>query len=184
MKRNWLLAALAVIVLCVALSFGAAKAEEAKQRVYRMPQALITIEAGAFEGTNASEVYLSDSVKSIGDRAFANMPNLRIIRIPKETIFIGEGAFDGQRALTIIGVAGSYADKWASEHGYRFISIDVWFAQRSGFGPVGGTLGRIIADEVDIQKQMITGLFETLDGVFNTDPSGRPEMYPIEYDFP
>lgn len=53
------------------------------------------IGASAFEGCNAAYAYIPSSVKTIGDRAFANCKNLEEVAINSEDIEFGVDAFIG-----------------------------------------------------------------------------------------
>lgn len=90
-----------------------------------MPAALTKIGDNAFAGTSAEWIKLSDQVVEIGDRAFADCPNLEEIYIPESTYRISNSAFEGiQKELTIYGQNGSYAEFYAIKHGFKFISIE------------------------------------------------------------
>ena len=65
------------------------------------PGALITIENEAFYGISASYVYLSDSVRSIGNGAFAGCPNLKYVRIPMNCTSIASDAFPAGTVLLV-----------------------------------------------------------------------------------
>ena len=61
-----------------------------------LPNALETVEAGAFRGSQSAEcIRLSDGVRSIGAHAFADCTNLRLAVLPSSVESIGEGAFEG-----------------------------------------------------------------------------------------
>lgn len=85
---------------------------------------------GGFDGCSALEsVRLPDTVETLYSDAFCNCGSLRDIYIPASVTEIeyseedeyeyGEltGCSDN---LTIHGVAGSYAERWAAEHGFGF----------------------------------------------------------------
>ena len=85
-----------------------------------LPAGLKIIEAEAFEGTAIRSVALPARVEVIGDRAFANIPTLRGIHIPEKTRIIARSAFSGSDQVTITGVPGSYARRFARENGIPF----------------------------------------------------------------
>lgn len=82
---------------------------------FTVPAIVTEIDDEAFEGISASVVTMSDSVTSIGSRAFAECPNLRQIYIPAETT-IANDAFEDVSGLTIFGTAGSPAETFAAAH--------------------------------------------------------------------
>ena len=88
-----------------------------------LPAAVATIGEEAFTGGAFSFVKLSDKTASIGSRAFADCPNLTYIYIPAATKKIAANAFAGVDGLTILGASGSYAETYATKHGYTFIAV-------------------------------------------------------------
>ena len=67
-------------------------------------------------------VRLPETVEEIGDDAFRACTSLKDIYIPASVTEISEFAMDsGREDLTIHGVAGSYAERWAAEHGCGFV---------------------------------------------------------------
>lgn len=90
---------------------------------FQIPAEITTIEDEAFERCAFTYVRLSGSLMSIGNRAFAECPNLRHIVIPESTISIADDAFADVTVLTIHGASGSYAEQFASQNGYRFEPI-------------------------------------------------------------
>ena len=90
-----------------------------------LPENLVEIEAEAFSDCLGKWIKLSENVKSIGNRAFANCPNLTQIYIPDRTVIISATAFEGiSNPLTIYGEAGSYAEFYANKNGFRFVAIE------------------------------------------------------------
>lgn len=87
-----------------------------------LPAELLMIHDEAFVGGIFIYVKLSDKTTSIGNRAFANCPNLRYIFIP-DGAKINENAFDGITELTIIGVSDKDIESYALRHGFKYLSI-------------------------------------------------------------
>ena len=184
MKHFRIFIMFALVMLFLTLSCACAEEDHRAFSVFRMPTALQVIEEGAFENTSPNVVYLPDKVEYIGDRAIAGTP-LNAIFIPRSTIFIGKDAFADPSEMVIIGVPGSYAEDWARQHGYRFIYMDLWITDQTGHGQVW---------RLDSNRHWKSALPDGLEGmrwVFrfssensSTNPKDRPEMYPIEYDFP
>ena len=83
------------------------------------PNKLTVIESEAFDSAAPTFVWLTDSVSTIGDRAFATCVNLHFIRIPSSCHNIGDGAFPADTVLLV-----DYGDdvyNYAIGNGYRFI---------------------------------------------------------------
>ena len=87
---------------------------------FRLPAELTVIEEDAFASTAVSYLMLPESLASVGEGAFSQIPTLTAVYIPEATTYIGNGAFSGAGELTVYGVAGSYAQAWADENGLRF----------------------------------------------------------------
>ncbi len=87
-----------------------------------LPAALARIEEEAFMGCSFAYIKLSENVTSIGNKAFADCPYLVHIYIPQKTTAIADDAFYGMTGLVIHGTAGSYAEEYASLHGFTFQS--------------------------------------------------------------
>ena len=99
-------------VLSVFLSIGA----EARAETQILPSELTTIEEEAFAGdTSLDEVMLPEGMVSIGPRAFAGS-SLARINLPFSLDSIAEDAFQGAEP-TAAATAGTYAYRWAVEHG-------------------------------------------------------------------
>ena len=92
--------------------------------VLTMPAALQIIDEEAFYGsTSVDRVVLSNKVTEIRSRAFANS-TLSEINLPASITYIAEDAFDGPDKVTVSATEGSYAYRWAVEHGYISEEID------------------------------------------------------------
>ena len=73
------------------------------------------------ECTNLKRITIPDSVVRIGESAFSDCTNLENILIPDSVKSIGSSAFGNCTNMTrIIGISGSYAEKWAEENGVEF----------------------------------------------------------------
>ncbi len=86
-----------------------------------IPTSVTSIEDEAFAGGGFTFVKLSDQTVSVGRRAFANCRNLRYVYIPAAITSIDSSAFDSEAELTILGEAGSAAEKIAWELWFDFI---------------------------------------------------------------
>ena len=180
--KTALLVSCLLLLLC-AFSFGLAEASGQEEAVFTLPSALTEIQSGAFEGTAASVVYLPDRISRIDSRTFADMPNLRTVYIPRATRYIADDAFSGTKDLTIRGHFGSYAQIWALIHHLRFEHIEVWGLNPFGWDWAGKPcpLSRVKADSEDPHKPLFANLLEA--DIF-ASPKDKPEMYPVDYDFP
>lgn len=169
----------------VVLSVACAETYEPGIPVLVMPESLIRIEESAFENTAANGVILSEAVEYIGERAFADMPNFKVACIPEATSFIADDAFDGHDDLVIVGISGSYAHRWAAEHGYAFIHMDLWAG--SFDNPIRRrralryTAAYETASAAPVAANRMGG---TVGETTKAAPKDKPEMYPIDYDFP
>ena len=89
-----------------------------------LPSSLLLIEDSAFEGTAFSAAVLPDTVRAVGDRAFARMPNLRVLNIPDSLTQLGRDAFSGSEAVTLLGSPGGMAQGYAQANAVRFQALE------------------------------------------------------------
>ena len=88
--------------------------------VLKLPEALKTIEAGAFQNVSANVVDLrSTQVSSIGDGAFSGCVDMVAAYLPSSVKFIGDGAFYGCLNLVIFCEQGSEAEAYAVRNGFE-----------------------------------------------------------------
>lgn len=83
------------------------------KKQFHVPQQLKAIENEAFEGIDAHQIILSESVTSIGEKAFANCQHLGIIYIPESVKEIALDAFAGDEIITLQVKENSYAHQFA-----------------------------------------------------------------------
>ncbi len=88
-----------------------------------LPPMLMAIEEEAFAGIAAKTVEVTENVVSIGPRAFADCKNLREITIPANVTEIDDSALSGCENVTVYGVKGSEAERFATENGFAFAEI-------------------------------------------------------------
>lgn len=70
------------------------------------------------------EIVIPDSVKIIGDNAFADCGELKKITIPASVTYIGEDVFwKNGKDVAIHGYSGSYAQKYAKAHNIAFVEL-------------------------------------------------------------
>ena len=89
-----------------------------------IPDSVTIIGECAFsECTSLESITIPNSVISIEDEAFGGCKNLKSVIIPGSVTTIGEDVFWGCTKLeSLIGVPGSYAEKWAEENNIPFIT--------------------------------------------------------------
>ena len=98
----------------------------------KLPAYVTVIEDEAFEGTALVKVELPETVRSLGERSFANISTLQEVRIPLATKYIASTAFDGSYRTTITAPANSYAKAYARTHGLPFSPIVMFCASVQG----------------------------------------------------
>ena len=76
----------------------------------------------AFRGDGLRVVTLPPSVQTIGRQTFADCPTLKEVRFGHALCRIGEDAFAGSHPLLVAPVVGSFARKYAEQHGLRFMT--------------------------------------------------------------
>ncbi len=111
--------------------------------VMALPSSLTAIEEGAFEGTAFSAALLPDTVRSIGERAFARMPRLHVVNIPDSLTALGRDAFSGSGAVTLLGSPDGMARTYAEANGISFQALEEalpvpqndLLLRRADFGP-------------------------------------------------
>ncbi len=75
-----------------------------------------------FKNTDVTCVTLPDSVSAIGWFAFYGCDQLQRVTLGEAVTTIGYAAFDGcPKSMTIGGVTGSYAEKYAMSYGLQFV---------------------------------------------------------------
>ena len=88
-----------------------------------LPEKLRLIEARAFQNcTSLSEIILPENLEKIVSQAFEDCTNLTDITIYDKVTSISTSAFNNipKEQLTIHGIAGSYANTFATTNGYAF----------------------------------------------------------------
>ena len=96
------------------------------EKAFVLPPLLTQIGEEAFEGTAGEYVFLSDELVSIEGKAFSNMPFLQYVYISPFTEQIAADILYQTLDVIIISAAGSFAEKWALQSGYRFIEAKEW----------------------------------------------------------
>ena len=87
-----------------------------------LPKALEKISAGAFMGGVFKSVKIPEGVTFIGNKAFAECPNLVQIEIPASVTVIATDAFEGTDGFVIYCPKGSYAETFAQYYKYMYVA--------------------------------------------------------------
>lgn len=70
------------------------------------------VEAGAFEGSELTEVVLPEGVEDIGDGAFTGASGLRRLNLPSSLTHIGAAFVNGPARLSVRAVYGTYGHRY------------------------------------------------------------------------
>jgi len=90
-----------------------------------IPDSVTGIGDGAFcFCSGLTEVVIPDSCSSIGACAFMMCWNLSSVTIPAGVTDIGDRAFEGCSNLVLTVEGGSYAERYAMEYGFSYITTD------------------------------------------------------------
>ena len=88
------------------------------------PDTFETLDYGAFYSCKDLEkVVLSPSVDNLGENTFRLCSSLKSVTIPAADIQINAKAFEANTGVTLIGVAGSYTEKYAKGMGLTFQAL-------------------------------------------------------------
>ena len=92
---------------------------------YVIPEGIKEISFMAFQGSkDLEELTVPDGLSIIGSDAFSGCSKLRDIFLPASVTEIGYETFRYARELVIHAPAGSYAQQYAEENGYRFEAVE------------------------------------------------------------
>ncbi len=91
-----------------------------------MPEGMQEIGVQAFQGCTAlTEMVLPRGMTMIQYWAFHECSNFKKITVPSSVYAIDANAFDNPEEITICGVAGSYAERYANQVNATFVPISV-----------------------------------------------------------
>ena len=134
---------------------------------------------------NLTSVTLPSTLTRIGDHAFENASALTAITIPAGVTEIGEDAFAGCENLTIYGYKGITAQSYANDHNIPFVALILG-------GDANGDNKTNVRDVTSIQRhvaefQTLTGdqfLAADVDGngIVDINDATYLQMYLAEYD--
>ena len=91
-------------------------------KTMKLPAALTVIEEEAFYGSAAGYVIIPSGVTSIGDSAFASMPNLQLISIPSTVTSFGANCLNSD-STAILCEEGSAAESYAVQEGIPYFIV-------------------------------------------------------------
>ncbi|MFZ2888017.1 MAG: leucine-rich repeat protein, partial [Ruminococcus bromii] len=107
-----------------------------------------------YKCSSLKNVTLPETCTSVGSYAFANCPKLESVYIPASVTEISDKAFKNSSAVTIKGIAGSYAEEYAKANNIPFNGISAY-----DVGDVNMDGGIDILDATLIQKY-VAGIVE------------------------
>lgn len=150
-----------------------------------LPAALQIVDEEAFKDTALKTVEFDDQIRCIMSQAFSDTEDLLHVYIPEGVELIAEDAFSCSGLQVIHGIANSYTQTWANDHGICFIEDDIWNSR---------------AAARDCHFEVFLVLFSYLVPIDSTGkinrrcrarvfirsmrPQDRIELYPINYRFP
>ena len=86
-----------------------------------LPDSVTKLGYGAFYGcTKLTKVVLSPNIVKLDENTFSNCARLKTVTIPSADIKIDYEAFNEGKAVTIIGVPGSFSEKYAQAMNLKF----------------------------------------------------------------
>ncbi len=77
---------------------------------------LTRLENEACRGLNIDDVVFGDKIQSIGNKAFADCPNLRRVEIPVADVDIADNAFDNSPNVILYAPIGGSVEQFAAKH--------------------------------------------------------------------
>jgi hypothetical protein len=79
----------------------------------------------AFRGCKFTEITIPDTVTGLWGCAFCDNENLRKITIPRNARIVNDILSGGNPDVVVYGAAGSEAETFAKQYGYRFVSSEL-----------------------------------------------------------
>ena len=164
-------------------SFQAENDTKTEEAAAMFPSELQIIGEEAFKGTSFEEVVFRDNLTTIEDQAFDETDSLTAAYIPPSVEDIGASAFP--RAVTIHGVSGSYAEKWAEENKFDFTADDIWTDAQSAEGIHLERLFDLFWIVCLPEEKTLLRFSERIRRFFRSmRPQDRPELHSIRLRFP
>lgn len=85
-------------------------------RKLTFPAELTHLDDEACIGLNIDDVVFGDKIQSIGNKAFADCPNLRRVEIPVADVDIADNAFDNSPNVILYAPIGGSVEQYAAKH--------------------------------------------------------------------
>ena len=150
-----------------------------------LPYSLEMLEEEAFQGTAIETLIFQENVYSVGERAFEDTTNLKAVYIPPATTQIAQDAFSEEGTLTIYGVRGSYAEKWAKQHHIPFKKADIWrLIVSDGNVLHSDVILQLLFHLMVVSEEIIRVVVRFWRRKVSMRPQDRPELNSIHYRFP
>ena len=141
---------------------------------FSLPASLQVIGEEAFAGTAIENTELPESLTSVGDGAFSDIPCLESVTVPAtDRLTISDSAFDGSGGVIIRGEEGSYAQEWADRNGFPFLPADsgrpaaLVIGQWHYAAPLGPLPGSL--NDARAVRGMLTGLSNRFSAAMASD---------------
>lgn len=87
----------------------------------KLPESVKKLGYGCFCAcSKLTKAVLSPGVRTLGEDTFQTCATLKRVIIPAEDITINIEAFESNKKITLVGVPGSYTEKYAKAKGLQF----------------------------------------------------------------
>ena len=104
-------------IICGAAFAGVAVTE------LNLPSTVKSIGSGGISSCpNLTSLVIPEGVEQIKQYTLGGCPSLTSLTIPESVTFIYENPIGENEALTIYGKAGSLAEKFATDYGFKFVA--------------------------------------------------------------
>ncbi len=162
--------------------------DQAQDHVFNLPANLRVIEEDAFEGTAVSTLVLPETIERIERGAFVRTHYLSEVILPAQIQRIDADAFSPDQPLTVFGVPGTEAQRWARARGYTFVNRNIRWVYSLLRGIRDGARGLRAGDFVYVRPEL-TGKIEKpvcmhIGYLPTTRRMERPEMHMQDGYFP
>ena len=98
-----------------------------------IPAEVMGIEAGVFTAEDQiTEIFIPNEYIYLGSNAFSACDQLTDVYFYRMSAYIDPAAFEGLNQVTLHGLNGSTAERFASQQGMEFEPLPVWTHQQSG----------------------------------------------------
>lgn len=149
------------------------------------PYSLKEIEEEAFEGTAVKTIILREHVICIKRNAFSDTAFLTDVYIPAAIEHIGAYVFPEDNTLTIHGVRGSFAEKWAKGRKIPFVNDYTTVLSDKGLKKTQSH--NLPRERLNLPFYLLIHEKTSKNKKYrerSMRPQDRTELYPIDYRFP